>query len=170
MTRLLIQPTFIRSFTQQADPYDLRKLQEKIMLASVRDESWLVVGNDENECSFRLEDNQLLIKNVLSISVFKEKQFLIRDFIQKKMIAHGVFAYMRAYSEFIYHNTKQISQRLLFEKKDEIEHLPKMKQQNGEVVVDCNQFPGYDLFYQGLCFTSCWEMYYSRYYHQIIPK
>lgn len=54
------------------------------MLASVRDESWLVVGNDENECSFRLEDNQLLIKNVLSISVFKEKQFLIRDFIQKK--------------------------------------------------------------------------------------
>lgn len=62
------------------------------------------------------------------------------------MIAHGVFAYMRAYSEFIYHNTKQISQRLLFEKKDEIEHLPKMKQQNGEVVVDCNQFPGYDLF------------------------
>ncbi len=45
-----------------------------------------------------------------------------------------------------------------------------MKQQNGEVVVDCNQFPGYDLFYQGLCFTSCWEMYYSRYYHQIIPK
>lgn len=116
------------------------------MLASVRDESWLVVGNDENECSFRLEDNQLLIKNVLSISVFKEKQFLIRDFIQKKMIAHGVFAYMRAYSEFIYHNTKQISQRLLFEKKDEIEHLPKMKQQNGEVVVDCNQFPGYDLF------------------------
>ena len=151
LTRLLIQPTFIRSFTQQADPYDLRKLQEKIMLASVRDESWLVVGNDENECSFRLEDNQLLIKNVLSISVFKEKQFLIRDFIQKKMIAHGVFAYMRAYSEFIYHNTKQISQRLLFEKKDEIEHLPKMKQQNGEVVVDCNQFPGYD-------------------YHQIIPK
>lgn len=102
------------------------------MLASVRDESWLVVGNDENECSFRLEDNQLLIKNVLSISVFKEKQFLIRDFIQKKMIAHGVFAYMRAYSEFIYHNTKQISQRLLFEKKDEIEHLPKMKQQNGK--------------------------------------
>lgn len=103
----VIQPTFIRSFTQQADPYDLRKLQEKIMLASVRDESWLVVGNDENECSFRLEDNQLLIKNVLSISVFKEKQFLIRDFIQKKMIAHGVFAYMRAYSEFIYHNTNR---------------------------------------------------------------
>ncbi len=89
LTRLLIQPTFIRSFTQQADPYDLRKLQEKIMLASVRDESWLVVGNDENECSFRLEDNQLLIKNVLSISVFKEKQFLIRDFIQKKMIARS---------------------------------------------------------------------------------
>lgn len=29
LTRLLIQPTFIRSFTQQADPYDLRKLQEK---------------------------------------------------------------------------------------------------------------------------------------------
>ena len=170
LTRLLIQPTFIRSFTQQAEPYDLRKLQEKIMLASVRDESWLVVGNDENECSSRLEGNQLLIKNVLAISVFKENQFLIRDFIQKKMIAHGVFAYMRAYSEFIYHNTKQIPQRLLFETMDEIERLPKMKQKNGDVVVDCNQFPGYDLFYQGLCFTSCWEMYYSHYYHQIIPK
>lgn len=170
LTRLLIQPTFIRSFTQQADPYNLRKLQGKIMLASVRDESWLVVGNDENECSFRLEGNQLLIKNVLAISVFKENQFLIRDFIQKKMIAHGVFAYMRAYSEFIYHNTKQIPQRLLFETMDEIERLPKRKQKNGDVVVDCNQFPGYDLFYQGLCFTSCWEMYYSHYYHQIIPK
>ncbi len=62
------------------------------------------------------------------------------------MIAHGVFAYMRAYSEFIYHNTKQIPQRLLFETMDEIERLPKMKQKNGDVVVDCNQFPGYDLF------------------------
>ena len=93
LTRLLIQPTFIRSFTKQADPYNLRKLQEKIMLASVRDESWLVVGNDENECSFRLEGNQLLIKNVLAISVFKENQFLIRDFIQKKMIAHGCLLY-----------------------------------------------------------------------------
>ena len=68
------------------------------------------------------------------------------------MIAHGVFAYMRAYSEFIYHNTKEITQRLLFETMDEIERLPKMKQKNGDVVVDCNQFPGYDLFYQGLCF------------------
>ncbi len=71
LTRLLIQPTFI-SFTQQADPYDLRKLQEKIMLASVRDESWLVVGNDENECSFRLEDNQLLIK-MYCLSLFSKK-------------------------------------------------------------------------------------------------
>ena len=84
LTRLLIQPTFIRSFTKQADPYNLRKLQEKIMLASVRDESWLVVGNDENECSFRLEGNQLLIKKCIGYLCFQRKPVFDSRFHSEK--------------------------------------------------------------------------------------
>lgn len=62
------------------------------MLASVRDESWLVVGNDENECSFRLEDNQLLIKCIVYLC-FQRKAILIRDFIQKNDCSWGVRLY-----------------------------------------------------------------------------
>ena len=78
------------------------------MLASVRDESWLVVGNDENECSFRLEDNQLLIK-MYCLSLFSKKSNFDSRLHSEKMIAHGVFAYMRAYSEFIYQYKTDLS-------------------------------------------------------------
>lgn len=45
-----------------------------------------------------------------------------------------------------------------------------MKGVSGEVIIDCNQFSGYDLSHEGLRFTSCWEMYYSPHYYRMIPK
>ncbi|WP_165006230.1 MULTISPECIES: hypothetical protein [unclassified Enterococcus] len=170
LARLLIQPTFFRSFYHVVEEFDLKKFQEALMVACESDTGWLVIGNADSECSFQVENQQLMIKNILAISVFEENQFLIRDYIKNKMAVHGVFAYMRAYSEFLYHNTKEIDQRLLFERPEETKKLPKMKETGGRIVIDCNQFSGYDLFYEGLCFTSCWEMYYSSYYYQVIPK
>ena len=38
-----------------------------------------------------------------------------------------------------------------------------------EIVIDCNQFAGYDVFYNGFCLTSCWRMYFSEYYERVLP-
>ncbi len=41
---------------------------------------------------------------------------------------------------------------------------------NGEIVVDCNSLPGYDVFHTGHCLTSCWRMFYGEPYKQLFPK
>lgn len=170
LIRLLIQPTFFRPFHEATESFHLKKFQLALELAVENEQIFFVVGNEENECSFHYENQQLLIKNVIDKQVFNEKEALIHDYLRMKMATHGVFAYLRAYSEFLAHNTKEIERRTLFETQEEIGSLPKMKGQEGEVIVDCNHFAGYDLFYRGLCLTSCWEMYYSAAYFKVIPK
>src|SRR5699024_347214 len=106
---------------------------------------------------------------ILEKNIFLQHESVIRDYIQLKMDKNGVFAYLRSYNEFKYHNIKEIEERLKFETQEAIDKLPKMRERSGAVVIDCNQLPGYDLSHEGLCFTSCWEMYYSSYYYRIIP-
>lgn len=168
--RMIFKPSFFQSSHQEMKMFDLKKDTFLSLQENQFPFGWLIIGDDQNKCSFHFDGQQLIIKNILKKENFWQNETIIRDYIQMKMVHHGVFAYLRSYNEYIYHNTKQINERLRFETKEQIEHLPKMKEKSGEIVVDCNQFPGYDLSHEGLCFTSCWEMYYSPYYYRMIPK
>jgi hypothetical protein len=170
LARLLIEPTFFQPFEQTPEAFDLSIFKQQVANSLDKGESWFVIGDSTSEFSFRYANQQLVIKNIIDRALFEQKRELIEDYIQLKMGQNGVFAYLRAYDEFIFNNTEHIEQRQLFESAEAIEKYPKIKSMDDEIVVDCNQFPGYDLFYRGLCLTSCWEMYYSEAYYQIIPK
>lgn len=170
LIRMVFEPSFFQTSHRDMQTFDLKKDENLSVQENQFPFGWLIVGNDQNECSFHFDGQQLVIKNILKKENFLQHEAVIRDYIKTKMVKNGVFAYLRSYNEYIYHNTKEINERLSFEPKEAIEQLPKMKESSGEIVVDCNQFPGYDLSHEGLCFTSCWEMYYSFYYYRIIPK
>ncbi|OJG82775.1 hypothetical protein RV14_GL002067 [Enterococcus ratti] len=168
--RIIFEPSFFQSSHQIKQPFDWQTFSREAIKECYFLSGNLSVGDDYNECNIYFKDQQLLIKNILKKESFFLNESVIRDYVKIKMEKNGIFAYIRAYDEFIYHNTKEINERFTFETAEEIERLPKMKGLSNKIVIDCNQFPGYDLFYEGMCFTSCWEMYYSSHYYQMIPK
>lgn len=168
--RMMFSPSFFQTSRQTARIFEWTTFKKEAMQESQFAFGWLTVKNERNECRFHFDGQQLIIKNILEKNIFLQHESVIRDYIQLKMDKNGVFAYLRSYNEFKYHNIKEIEERLKFETQEAIDKLPKMRERSGAVVIDCNQLPGYDLSHEGLCFTSCWEMYYSSYYYRIIPK
>lgn len=169
LIRLLFPPTMFHLYNQPEEPFDLKNVHQQ--LATVDSgELWMIIGDEWNECSIQYANHMLTLKCVLTQAVFSEKRTLIEDYLQVKMSKNGLFAYLRSYEEYLYNNTEKREIREIFESKEETKKLPKMKGEDGETVVDCNQLPGYDLFYQGLCLTSCWQMYYSKAYYRLIPQ
>ena len=92
------------------------------------------------------------------------------DYLKNRLIDHGFFAYIRSYDEYLYHNTSDLSERRSFETAKETNVLPKMKGLNGDIVVDCNVFPGYDVFYKGVCLTACWWLFLGAPYKKLFAK
>lgn len=168
--RLLITPSYFQSSHQGMRPFELKRFHQVLLQEGPLDFGWFIIGNDGNEFSIHFDGKEIVMKNIFQKQLMDKHAAVIRDYIRTKMFQHGVFAYLRPYDEFVYNNTTDIDERLLIETKEEIRLLPKIKRADGEIIVDCNQFSGYDLSYQGLCFTSCWEMYYSSYYYRVIPK
>ena len=168
--RLLITPSYFQSSHQGMRPFELKRFQQVLLQEGPLDFGWFIIGNDANEFSIHFDGQEIVMKNIFQKQLMDKHVTVIRDYIRTKMFQHGVFAYIRPYDEFVYNNTTDIDERLLIESKEEIRLLPKIKRADGEIIVDCNQFSGYDLSYKGLCFTSCWEMYYSSYYYRVIPK
>lgn len=168
--RMLITPSYFQSSHQRMSLFELKKFQQALLQESILEFGWIVIGNDENEFSVHFDGQELVMKNIFEKLLMDQFALVIRDYIRTRMFQYGVVAYLRSYDEFVYNNTTNIDERLLIETQEEIRLLPKIKRADGEIIVDCNQFSGYDLSYQGLCFTSCWEMYYSTYYYRVIPK
>ncbi len=82
---------------------------------------------------------------------------------------NGLYAYIRCIDEFLSNNTQSMRDRLE-EEIDSPADLPKMYDDQQEVIIDCSQLPGYDSYFKGLCFTACWKMWYAPDYYYVIPK
>lgn len=85
------------------------------------------------------------------------------------MEVHGVFAYVRSLEEYLSHNIQSLSDR----EEDELtfpQDLPKMYNEEREIIVDCSQLAGFDVSFRSLCLTSCWKMWVTSAYYHFIPK
>ncbi|MBO1300832.1 MULTISPECIES: hypothetical protein [unclassified Enterococcus] len=170
LTRILLVPEFFQSSRQIKEPYTLVKLKQALDEIDDREIGWLEIIERDFVCRFEFGYHHLQVDYQFTWKIFEKNESVIRNYLQTKMQKHGIFAYMRSVEEYLYHNTQSIDERLTFESSQMIDKLPKIKGSDGQVIVDCNQFPGYDLMVEGRCFTSCWEMYYSSYYYRLIPK
>ena len=170
LSRLLLEPTFFQSSLHQKESFKLADAYSSLQSVNEKKTGWCVVGNEEEQCQIQFNQTTIQISAHFQWGRFLKNQLVIRDYIQVKMSKHGVFAYLRAYEEYLYNNTSGISERSIVESPEETEKLPKFLGQSGKIEVDCNLFPGYDLLFEALCFTSCWEMYYSYHYYRFIPK
>lgn len=169
LTRILFQPkTMIIEGKKQL--FDHHHLKETIQKLRKSDDLWVMVENDEQEASLHLADGTIFERLLLKEATYRASEGLIEDYLTKRLITNGMFAYFRSYEEYLYHNIVSLTERRAFESAKEQDKLPKMKDPHGEIIVDCSSLPGYDLFYQGSLFTSCWRMFFGKDYHALIPK
>ncbi|MDT2595854.1 hypothetical protein [Enterococcus dongliensis] len=169
MSRLLLEPDKM-SINGKDQKFDLNYLRQLIAEFGVNEDYWLQLRNDEEETTIHLMGDRLFEKYILAKKNFYYWENVYLDYLAARLRQHGFFAYIRSYAEYLYHNTSDLSKRRSFEAAEETQKLPKMKGLNGDVVVDCNVFPGYDVFYKGVCLTACWRIFLGAPYKQLFAK
>lgn len=169
MSRLLLEPD-IMLINGKEQEFNQEHLQRTITEFGLKEDFWLQLKNAEEETTIHLLGDTLFEKSIINEKNFYYWENVYLDYLRSRLIKHGFFAYIRSYDEYLYHNTSELSKRRSFESAEETNVLPKMKGLNGDVVVDCNPFPGYDVFYKGVCLTACWWLFLGAPYKKLFAK
>lgn len=169
MARLLLQPDEM-SINGVEQKFQLSIMKHTIDNLTSNDDKWLQVKKGSEESTIHLLGSTVFEKSLLNESTYQSWQSVYYDYLKQRLENYGFFAYIRAYDEYLHHNTSEIEKRRRFESAEKTQTLPKMRGINGEVIVDCNSFPGYDVFHTGHCLTSCWQMFFGEPYKQLFPK
>lgn len=166
--RILFKPTAIGANQQGWQPFSLGDCLRLIQQNCGKEEFSLRITDGQNESNFHFQKGKMLEQHLLDAQLFQKHRQMILNYTEVQMKL-GLCAYIRDYQEYLYHNQESLTARLAFQSYEEIEKLPKLRLPSGQVVVDCNQFAGYDLYHGGCCLTSCWRMYFGPTYQQILP-
>ena len=169
MSRLLLEPDMML-INGKEQVFDLRLLQQVIADFGMKEDFWLQLKNAEEETTIHVLGDTLFEKCIINKENFYYWENVYLDYLKSRLIEHGFFAYIRSYEEYLYHNTSELSKRRSFETADETNALPMMKGLNGDIVVDCNVFPGYDVFYKGVCLTACWWLFLGEPYKKLFAR
>lgn len=167
--RILTVPENCRFGEEEVQTYDLHVITHRIQQLTEKESVWIKVNSQDGEFQLHVSKLNLHERVVLDGAVFSAYQSMIEDYCDTRMSKNGIYGYIRSLDEYLYNNVEIIEKRT-FETEKEISDLPKRYNSKQAVIVDCNQLAGYDIYFKGLCLTSCWKMYYSSLYFQVIPK
>lgn len=149
--------------------YEVIKRRIESLEMSQEGDTLLSLKAVEGEFSIHIFQGHIRERLLINEALYQENQLVVDDYINKRMEKNGLYAYIRSIDEFLSHNTQSMSDRLEEEIASPAD-LPKMYDEQQEVIVDCSQLPGYDSYFKGLCFTACWKMWYAPDYYYVIPK
>lgn len=169
MGRLLLEPDRM-SINGTEQSFDRQQLVQMILNFGTEEDFWIQLKRDQEETTIHLLGDTLFEKSIIAKENFYYWESVYLDYLKSRLIEHGFFAYIRSYEEYLYHNTSELDKRRVFETAEETRKLTKMKGLNGDVVVDCNSFPGYDVFFKGVCLTSCWWLFLGAPYKKLFAK
>lgn len=145
---------------EEVQAFNLALITKRIQGCTEKEDLWIKIKGQGGESQLHISELTLHDRTILDKDLFFAYQTMIEDYLDTRMVKNGIYGYIRSLDEYLYNNVEMIEKRT-FEMPEEIEKLPKRYNRNKEVIVDCNQLAGYDIFFKGLCLTSCWKMYYS---------
>ncbi|SJZ78952.1 hypothetical protein SAMN02745116_01431 [Pilibacter termitis] len=170
LIRVLSEPATFQINQENARKFDVEEVISRIEHVSMEDDFWWRITGDAGEFQVHVYKGTLFFRNLFFDEVFFQNEPMIFDYFDHRMSEHGLYGYLRSYDEYLYSNTSRLEDRAIFEEEEITEKLPKMYNRHQRLIVDCNQLAGYDTFFKGLCLTSCWKMYFSKYYYNVIPR
>lgn len=169
LLRILIIPQTLRIDEEEAKEFDLFEIKGIITALTEKEKKWLKIVGEKGEFQLRIAGKTIFQRTVLDGTLFLDNQQMIENYFDTRMSRFGIYATIRPFDEYLDSNVEELSKRT-FNTEEELSELPKCYNEEQEVIVDCNQLAGYDVDYKGLLLTSCWKMYYSSLYFQMIPK
>lgn len=169
LLRILTTPKTLRINEEDAHAFDLSTLNKKIEQLTEKETIWFKIVADGGEFQIRVAGKTIFQRIVLDGTLFLKHQAMIEDYFNTRMEKYGIYATIRSFDDYLYNNVEELEKRS-FNTEAELAVLPKCYDEEQKVIVDCNQLAGYDVDYKGLLLTSCWKMYYSNLYFQMIPK
>ncbi|WP_071131398.1 hypothetical protein [Enterococcus timonensis] len=122
------------------------------------------------QLTIEIKLQQVELQFLMIAELFEKYQALIIDYADRLQKERGIFGVVRAETEYLQHNERDLGKRLAINTPAEIAELPKRLNQKRQEVVDVQKFSGYDFFIEGFLFTSCWLMYVSKSYENIVPR
>lgn len=167
--RILTIPESYCFNDEKAQTFDLLTITHHIQHLTEDENLRIRVNAQGGEFQIHISKLNLHERTILDGMIFLSYQTMIEDYWDTRMVRNAIYGYIRALDEYLYNNVEKIEKRN-FEMASELAKLPKRYNDDKTVIVDCNQLAGYDIYFKGLCLTSCWKMYYSSLYCQIIPK
>ena len=167
--RIVTTPTTFRFGDEPIEAFDFSNIRLKIDDLERQEDFWIKIIAEDGEFQIHLTGKRFLERTILKLPVFLSHELMIENYYDSRMEKFGIYGFMRPLNEYLYNNIEKVGKRT-FETTEETDQLPKRYNDTKEVVIDCNQLAGFDLCYKGLCFTSCWKMYFSDVYFSIIPK
>lgn len=168
LSRILFEPNFMRLSEQVAESYEQAKI---IAILETETEFKIEVfkegikGETQQTLSITYDQEYIGISFIIPYRCYREHATLLADFIEQTLKKTGLFAYLRSNEERLYSNIWHPELR-----QDDSKSLTLVKNEEGQVIVDLNQFPGQNLTHQELQFTSCWKMWFCQPYYQFMPK
>ncbi|KAF1306043.1 hypothetical protein [Candidatus Enterococcus willemsii] len=165
--RILFTPQFIE-FNHVQQPFTLALQQEILSKIKTGQEFTLRIYDQQSETVIQQINQIVLERHYLTKEQFMTKGNILFDYMDERMKL-ARFGYLRPYDEFLYHNIEKITYRAMVEEEQVTARHPKKRDKTGEIIVDGYYFAGYDIFYLGFCFTSCWRMYFGEDYSTILP-
>lgn len=169
LLRIVTIPETYRFGDEEVRQFSLQAITSQIQHLTEEENLWIKVNAESGEFQLHISKLTLREQTILAGSTFSAYQTMIEDYYDTRMVRNGMYGYIRSLDDYLYNNVENIEKRT-FETDSEIKQLPKRYDHKKAVIIDCNQLAGYDVYFKGLCLTSCWKMYYSSLYTQIIPK
>lgn len=167
--RIITEPKYYKIDDGETVPFDVLATKTAIEELTDRDTRWMKIYSSDGEFQVHISSRSIVERNIIDGSVFFKYQKMIENYNDLRMEKNGFYGYIRSLDEYLYNNVEKMEKRD-FDTAEDLAKLPKRYNNNQEIIVDCNQFSGYDIFFRGLCLTSCWKMYYSSLYFQLIPR
>ncbi|WP_348922275.1 hypothetical protein [Enterococcus rotai] len=169
LLRIVTIPETYRFGDEEVRQFSLQAISSQIQHLTEEENLWIKVNAENGEFQLHISKLTLREQTILAGSTFSAYQTMIENYYDTRMVRNGMYGYIRSLDDYLYNNVENIEKRT-FETDSEIKQLPKRYDHKKAVIIDCNQLAGYDVYFKGLCLTSCWKMYYSSLYTQIIPK
>lgn len=169
LVRILTRPKTFQWGTEAVSDFELNIIRERIQQLTADEDIWLKIKSQGGEFQLHISKLTLFMRNILDAEIYSDNARMIENYLDSKMIENGIYAQIRSLEEYLYNNVEKMDKRN-FDNEEQLAKLPKRYNSEKEIVIDCNQLAGYDVDFRGLSLTSCWKMYYSSIYFQVIPK
>ncbi|MGK0551259.1 hypothetical protein ACSFB8_03405 [Enterococcus faecalis] len=169
LIRILITPVkykFQKGAYQAFDAVIIEKLLSSLTATS---ECWVQIVGTGGEFQLQIADNTIHEQAIIDYENFLSFAAVTEDYLDQRIKQFGVYGYLRSFDEFLANNVA-IMEKRMFNTSEEMKGLPKRYTKEQKVIIDCNQLAGFDLFYEGLCFTACWKIYITSFYYRLIPQ